>query len=172
MSSYTRKLDHIKHGVYLSNWESATDEALLNEHNIAAVLCINNIHKRTSELQVYKKLGIHHFQIDAEDSEKIDLKKWFSKTNLIIENYVSRGKNVLIHCTAGISRSVTIVMAYFLYLTHCRGKKRPNQSIIHALYKWICSKRTCALPNPGFYNQLINYEKECLTNVKLESFGL
>ena len=163
MSSYARKIDHVKHGVCLSNWESATDENLLKENNIHAVLCINNIPKQSHELKLYKKLGIQHFQINAEDSENIDLKKWFEKTNIIIEHYVAHGKKILVHCTAGISRSVTIVMAYFIYLTHCRGKKRPGHPVVHALYKWVCTKRTCALPNPGFYNQLINYEKECLS---------
>jgi protein tyrosine phosphatase len=163
MSSFGRRLDHIKHGIYLSNWESSTDEKLLREHNIKAVLCINNMAKCTWELTLYKNLGIQHFQIDADDAEHVNLKKWFDKTNIIIEHYVSRGQNILVHCTAGISRSVTIVMAYFLYLTHCRGTKRPRQPIVHSLYKWLCSKRSCVLPNPGFYSQLINYEKECLS---------
>lgn len=162
MSSDKRKLDHIKHGIYISDWESATDEELLKYNNISAVICINNIFKRPKELALYKKLGIQHFQINAEDSENENLKKWFDKTNTIIEHYVSSDQKVLVHCTAGISRSVTIVLAYFIYLTHCRGEKRPNKPIYNSLFKWLCSKRPRASPNPGFYVQLNNYEKECL----------
>lgn len=162
MSSYGKRLDHIKHGIYLSNWESATDESLLKSNDIKAVLCINNINKQPKELAVYSRSDIQHYQIDADDAEHVDLKKWFSKTNTIIEHYVARNQKIVVHCTAGISRSVTIVLAYFIYLAHCRGKIRPSKSIIHILYKWLCTKRACALPNPGFYAQLRNYEKECL----------
>ena len=160
------KLDHIKHGVYLSNWSSATDEKLLKSHNIKAVLCINNVAKQNHELKVYANLGIHHFQIDADDAEHVDLKKWFGKTNTIIEHFVSREQPILIHCTAGISRSVTIVLAYFLYLVHCRGNYRPGFPIINTLYKWLRSKRGQAVPNPGFYTQLIKFETECIEAMK------
>ncbi len=156
------KLDHIKYGVYISNWESATDESLLKSHDIKAVFCINNISKKSNELAVYKKLGIRHYQIDADDAEHVDLKRWFAKANAIIEHYVSSNQRIVVHCTAGISRSVTIVLAYFIHLAHCRGKKRPNEPIVHALYSWLSSKRRCALPNPGFYAQLQEYEKECM----------
>ena len=162
MASYERVLDHIKHGIYISNWESATDETLLKTHNIKAVLCINNINKKSKELSTYKKLGIQHYQVDADDAEHVDLKRWFAKTNSIIEHYVARDQKIVVHCTAGISRSVTIALAYFLYLSHCRGKLRPGKPIIHALYQWLCTKRRCALPNPGFYAQLQAYERECL----------
>jgi len=163
--SFANKLDHIKHGVYLSNWVSAVDEKLLKDHNIKAVLCINNVAKQSHELKVYEKLGIHHFQIDADDAEHVNLKKWFGKTNSIIEYFVAREQPIVVHCTAGISRSVTVVLAYFLYLIHCRGHKRPNRPVIHTLYKWLRSKRDCVLPNPGFYAQLIQFETECLKKV-------
>lgn len=156
------KLDHVKHGVYISNWNSATDEKLLAHHGIKCVLCINNVAKQHHELNVYKKLRINHFQINAEDTEVVDLKKWFAKTNYIIHYCVKREMPVLVHCTAGISRSVTIVMAYFLYLIHCRGKYRPGHPVINRLYRWIKTKREYALPNPGFYKQLEEFEMDCL----------
>ncbi len=123
--------------------------------------------KKHHELNTYAKLKIHHFHIDADDEEYVDLKKWFGKTNSIIEYFVSREQPILVHCTAGISRSVTIVLAYFLYLIHCRGKYRPGYPVIHALYKWIASKRVQALPNPGFYDQLVKFENECIKAMKL-----
>lgn len=168
MSSYEKVLDHIKHGIYISNWDAATDENLLKSHDIKAVLCINNIVKQPKELELYKKLKIQHFQINADDAEHVNLKKWFPKTNQIIEHYVSNGEKIVVHCTAGISRSVTIVLAYFIYLTHCRGKFRPNKPIMHALYEWLITKRKCAVPNPGFYSQLQIYEKECLSKTDQE----
>lgn len=162
MSVYPKKLDCISKCVYLSDWRSATDEDLLANHKISAIICVNNLFKSPEELSIYKKLGILHFHINAEDSEYVDLKKWFAKTIEIMEYYVSRNKNILVHCTAGISRSVTIVLAYLIYLSHCCGSKRPSKPIIHNLYKYVCTKRDVALPNPGFYSQLVKFELECM----------
>ena len=160
------KRDHIWHGVFISNWNSATDEKLLKSHNIKAVLCINNVAKQSHELKTYAQLGIHHYQIGADDAEHVDLRKWFGKTNSIIEYYVARELPIVVHCTAGISRSVTVVLAYFLYLIHCRGNHRPGRPVVHDLYKWLRSKRDQALPNPGFYSQLVKFEQECIESNK------
>jgi predicted protein tyrosine phosphatase len=156
------KIDHIDQNVYLSDWESATDKNLLAHHKISAVICVNNLFKNNVEMKIYSELKIDHFMIDAEDSETTNLKKWFKSTNTIIEQYNKKNQNVLIHCTAGISRSVTIVMAYFIYLIHCKGSKKPNVPIIHNLYKWMLKRRPRILPNPGFYAQLNAYERECM----------
>lgn len=161
LNTIKNKFDHINHGIYISNWNSSTDEKLLIQHDIKCVLCINDIAKQQHELNIYKKLRINHLQIDAQDTEIVNLKKWFAKTNYIIDYYVKREMPILVHCTAGISRSVTIVMAYFIYLIHCRGKYRPNRLVINRLYRWIKSKREYALPNPGFYKQLEEFEIEC-----------
>ena len=154
--------DEIIHGVYLGDWQNSIDEKSLDNCDIKAVLCINNIHKDIAHLKMYEKLGIQHYHIDAYDSEDTNLKKWFHATNNIIAHHVIRGQRILVHCTAGVSRSATIVIAYLIYISHCRGNKRPNKAIIHALYKFVRNKRNCVLPNSGFYNQLIDYEKSLL----------
>ncbi len=154
-------MDHIEHGIYISDWEAAINEDLLKKNNIKAVICINTSLKDNRDFALYKKLNIKHFHILADDCISVDLKKWFKSTNKIIEYHVAKGMNILVHCRAGISRSVTVVMAYLIYLCHCRGNLRPNKLIIHNIYKYLRDRRKCALPNPAFYKQLMEYEKEC-----------
>jgi protein-tyrosine phosphatase len=55
----------------------------------------------------------HYLFIPAEDHEEYPLCKYFDQTYDFIEK-ARKESNVLVHCMAGISRSVTIVIAYLL----------------------------------------------------------
>jgi protein-tyrosine phosphatase len=57
---------------------------------------------------------------------------------------------VLVHCNAGVSRSVTVVVAYLM--------KTKNMSLKQAL-DLVKTKRPTMCPNEGFQTQLQTYEK-------------
>ncbi|XP_031477876.1 dual specificity protein phosphatase 1-like isoform X2 [Nymphaea colorata] len=65
------------------------------------------------------------------------------------------GGGVLVHCFAGRSRSVTIVLAYLM--------KNRNMSLSEALGH-VKSKRPQIAPNEGFILQLQNFEKSLGAN--------
>ncbi len=69
----------------------------------------------------------------------------------------SKGK-ILVHCQAGISRSVTLVAAFLLYTT--------SLTLENILYL-IKSKRSCIQPNQGFINQLKTFEAYLKNNKKV-----
>ena len=56
------------------------------------------------------------------------------------------GQRVLIHCAAGRSRSVSMVIGYLLGTNH--------SPTVGAALAFIRTKRSCASPNPGFMTQL------------------
>jgi len=60
------------------------------------------------------------------------------------------GSGVLVHCFAGISRSSTIVVAYLMI---------KNKWSCHKALKYVQSKRSVCKPNPGFLQQLVEFEK-------------
>lgn len=66
----------------------------------------------------------------------------FSEVGAFIDLHIRQGHNVLVHCAAGFSRSVTLVMYYML---HYRGYK----SVKHALKK-IRETRPSVNPNKAF----------------------
>lgn len=68
-----------------------------------------------------------------------------------IDEVVSSGNKILIHCMAGVSRSVSLVAYYFM--------KKYNISFNDAL-KYIRNKRKVANPNESFKNQLMTYHKK------------
>jgi protein-tyrosine phosphatase len=60
----------------------------------------------------------YYLYLPAEDHEEYELYKFFNQTFGFIEQG-RRHCNVLVHCMAGISRSVTIVIAYLLKKFKC-----------------------------------------------------
>ena len=89
-----------------------------------------------------------YFKIEAIDMQHQNLYEVFEKSNLWIDKaLVDKGK-VFIHCVCGVSRSVTILAAYFIYTY----KMTPEQAIDK-----IQKKRSIANPNKFFRQQLQDY---------------
>lgn len=85
---------------------------------------------------------------DVEDEDIIeDLKRLLP----IIHVEIVNKRGVLIHCAHGKSRSCTIVAAYLI--------KHKNMTTDEALH-FIKSKRSQIDPNPGYINQLRQFEEE------------
>jgi len=71
------------------------------------------------------------------------------KTYEFIDNFLSRGEKVLVHCTAGVSRSASVVIYYLM--------KKFNLSFEEA-DQIVRSKRPIIEPNPGFRKQLKHFD--------------
>jgi len=87
--------------------------------------------------------------IPVEDSIDADLYSHFSSSCTFIEQHHKKdGKSVLIYSDLGISRSVTIALAYLIYhhkiplkealvrVKKCHYSICPNQSFVKSLLKW------------------------------------
>ncbi|KAI9199553.1 protein-tyrosine phosphatase-like protein [Polychytrium aggregatum] len=90
----------------------------------------------------------HDFQLDDLPQARID--KVWSSTNEILEHIRIKKERVLVHCQAGVSRSVAVVLAY---LMRCQKRR------LREAYEQVYRARPIASPNPGFWNFLENYEK-------------
>ena len=66
-----------------------------------------------------------------------------------IHYFLEDGSNVLIHCSAGVNRSPTVVIAYLI--------KYRGQSVETAL-EFVKSKRPCIMPTRYYISQLIDFE--------------
>jgi dual specificity MAP kinase phosphatase len=62
----------------------------------------------------YEKLGIAYKLMDLDDMPDFDIRPHLEESNLFIEEGMSRGEPVLVVCTAGISRSAAVVIAYLM----------------------------------------------------------
>lgn len=63
-------------------------------------------------LREHLDMGIVTARFNKDDKPAEDLLSIFGSTCDLIEEKRAEGKKVLVHCRMGISRSVTLVMAY------------------------------------------------------------
>jgi len=94
---------------------------------------------------------IHYERLGLTDEEDSDIRPVVEKACNIIDAVSSSHGKVLIHCSAAISRSPTIVAAYLMM--------RCGMTLRAALEKLV-EARDAIAPNPGFCRQLANIEKE------------
>ncbi|XP_014216665.1 dual specificity protein phosphatase 22, partial [Copidosoma floridanum] len=96
-----------------------------------------------------KCLDKHYLCILAADTPDQNLSQYFSMCNDFIHSARLRGGNVLIHCLAGMSRSVTVAVAYIMSTTSLSWKDA---------LKVVRVGRAVANPNVGFQQQLEDFE--------------
>lgn len=96
----------------------------------------------------------------ASDTPDQNLSQYFSVCNDFIHAARIRDGNVLIHCLAGMSRSVTVAVAYIMSVTSLTWKES---------LKVVRTGRAVANPNLGFQTQLQEFETykllEVITNL-------
>lgn len=92
----------------------------------------------------------------ASDTPDQNLSQYFSVCNDFIHAARLRDGHVLIHCLAGMSRSVTVAVAYIMSVTQLSWKEA---------LKVVRTGRAVANPNLGFQTQLHDFEMYKLSEV-------
>ncbi|XP_049738206.1 dual specificity protein phosphatase 22 isoform X7 [Loxodonta africana] len=98
----------------------------------------------------YKQTGVKYLCIPAADSPSQNLARHFKESIKFIHECRLKGEGCLVHCLAGVSRSVTLVTAYIMTITDFGWED--------ALYT-VRAGRSCANPNLGFQRQLQEFEE-------------
>ncbi|XP_076668314.1 uncharacterized protein LOC143368946 isoform X1 [Andrena cerasifolii] len=133
-------------GLYIGNYRDSKDANQLQQFEITHILAI---HDTARQLHSDK----HYLCILASDSPDQNLSQYFSLCNDFIHAARLRGGNVLIHCLAGMSRSVTVAVAYIMSTTNLSWKEA---------LKVVRVGRSIANPNVGFQQQLKDFESSRL----------
>ena len=95
---------------------------------------------------------LNYLIIECEDMPFTDLYPYFDLMCAFIAHAVrSKSGNLLVHCAAGCSRSVTALIAYFI--------KHRSWTITEAMMR-IKARREWVGPNSGFMSQLAKWQ-EC-----------
>lgn len=82
-----------------------------------------------------------------EDDEDEKIGKYFIEVHKIIKEGIEKGKTVLVHCAAGISRSPSLIIAYLMI---------ENGWDYDKAYRYVKDRRPYIRPNSGFEKQLKN----------------
>ena len=155
------RLDHIVNNVWIGDWNDSVTPQKLIINNIKAIVTLNSefIHGYLDEF-MYRELGIAHIRIDIQDSRKADITPHLNSILRFISDANRENINVLVHCSAGISRSASVVIAYLIAafgldydraLAHTRAIRpivRPNSSFEKQLRAFEAALYYQTLPNP------------------------
>ena len=147
MSKITNKL-------YLGNWFDAQNLTMLKRFKVSHILCCS------AELRPMFPNYFKYKHIRANDHPAFNLAVHLDDAADFIHEGLSKGSGVFVHCYAGVSRSTTCMIAYFM--------KYKEMTFLNAL-RFIRSKRSIVNPNPGFVTQLRSYAKRLMRNRQREA---
>ncbi|XP_055312819.1 mucin-5AC [Sitodiplosis mosellana] len=133
-------------GLYVGNYRDSKDQQQLEKFNITHIIAIHDSPRRLIRDK-------HYLCIMASDTPDQNLSQYFSVCNDFIHAARLRDGNVLIHCLAGMSRSVTVAVAYIMSVTQLSWKEA---------LKVVRTGRSVANPNQGFQFQLQDFEENKL----------
>jgi protein-tyrosine phosphatase len=108
--------------------------------------------------------GIHYLTLNIRDHVSEDIECIFYKCINYIDEAKEKNGRILIHCYKGVSRSVSVLISYLIYLYKWTYDKA---------FDFVQLKRPIANPNIGFYLQLKTFHKRITLNTdRLEIFSV
>ena len=156
--SSTEAVSLILPSLYLGPCSAASNKVFLDANAITHVLSIGSTPSS-------KVPGITYHRLSLTDSPTASLSKVTGNACRFIDGAIAPksedgnpGK-LLVHCSAGISRSPALVVAY---LMKCR-----DMSLKNAL-GLVVRARPQSLPNPGFLRQLKELDQELHGTISLD----
>ncbi|XP_070100103.1 dual specificity protein phosphatase 22 isoform X4 [Equus przewalskii] len=156
-------MNKILPGLYIGNFKDARDAEQLSKNKVTHILSVHDSARPMLE-------GVKYLCIPAADSPSQNLcssrrpegdpqrtgksmgcrTRHFKESIKFIHECRLRGEGCLVHCLAGVSRSVTLVIAYIMTVTDFGW-----EDALHT----VRAGRSCANPNLGFQRQLQDFEK-------------
>ena len=143
---YSKHLSEIiPNFLYISSYNATKNKTLLEKNKITHIInCAADFCENVFESEnKYTYLSFYLKDHVLENIECI-----FYECIKFIENVKEKGGRVLVHCIQGISRSVTLVMAYLIY---------KNKLTYDKAFNIVQGKREISSPNFGFSIQLQNF---------------
>jgi Leucine-rich repeat (LRR) protein len=142
----TSTADEIVKGLYLGPQEAASSLAYLESLNIHSIVRV----LRDASVPVFADHFTYHI-IPIPDLCTFDISQFFSDAARFIESELEQGRNVLVHCAVGMSRSASIVIAYLMFAQ----RMSLDQAVL-----WTRRRRPIISPNNGFMQQLQEMEQQ------------
>ncbi|CAF0959705.1 unnamed protein product [Adineta steineri] len=135
--------------IFVGNLNDAQNLDRLTQHGITHVV------NCTPDLPFYWENKHKCLRIDVLDLPSQNIRKYFDTAVEFIDNALRSKGNVLVHCSAGISRSPTLVLAYLM---------KKNHWTLDVAFDKMRKLRQIVDPNMSFIIQLREWEKTLISN--------
>ncbi|CAK1544527.1 unnamed protein product [Leptosia nina] len=150
----TPDLNEVYPGLFVGDAVAAKDKSFLRRMGINYVL-------NTAEGKRYTQVdtdhlyyrdcpGLHYKGFQLMDLPSTDISKYFHIAANFIDDGISRGGRVLVHCMMGVSRSATCAIAFLML--------KRGMTLAEALA--LVRSRRDIHPNEGFIRQLQDLDRE------------
>lgn len=147
--------------IYIGNYSTSTNLQLLKDLGITHIVSVIP----SFNPPFLDKFNYLHIQ--AYDDESQDIKQYFEMSNEFIKKCLNEGGKVLIHCMVGRSRSVSICMAFLIYIIQGNFHKRSlnlqeTHDLCDDIYNSIEYNKFIKINNTkknSSYDTHTNYEK-------------
>eukprot|EP01084_Bolivina_argentea_P012935 24238_1 len=150
--------------IYLSGSYIAQNMQWLQSNKIGAILncAANDIKHFPSVYTNEYNILLKQLPINDTSKDKNIITKYINESiNFIDECIGKKQLKILIHCSAGISRSATILIIYLM---------KANQWDLLTAFKFVKTKRKYIYPNLGFWKLLIEMNNQIITS-KIENIN-
>ncbi|CAI2366802.1 unnamed protein product [Moneuplotes crassus] len=137
-------MDRITDRIFLGDINGVSNLHLLRKNKITHILTM-----AAGIRPLYRK-EFKYKVVNIMDLPTQNILMYFDKAIEFINKAVAGGGRVLVHCFAGVSRSASTVIAYFM-ATRKMG--------FTEAFNYVKKKRPVIFPNYGFQRQLVEYEK-------------
>lgn len=131
--------------LYLGCRKAALCLPSLREHGISRVLNVTS-----SVPNQFEREGFMYKQIKVEDSHDVNMIQYLPEAFRFIESAKESGERVLVHCHAGMSRSVTVIIAYLMKF---------YEHTLDSAYEFVKERKSDISPNFSFMGQLLEYDR-------------
>jgi len=143
-----RECQEILPGLLLGPFQASKSLDMLRKLSVTHIVCIRDLKEAFSVKPRFPDL-FSYLVLDVQDNEEQNLIRVFPQAKSFIENAISQGGRVLVHCNGGISLSPAFVIMFVMQ--HYRI------SWEEALH-YVQNRRYCISPNSGFITQIKEYE--------------
>ena len=103
----------------------------------------------TRQLPLTREFARHSLRVPAIDERSFDIAPLLDHASDALHELMRDDRRVLVHCQAGVSRSVAVVLAFLI-----KWKARSLRSA----YLLVAARRQVARPNSSFFQALISFE--------------
>lgn len=147
-------IDEVYPGIFVGNGLTAVNRDFLVRQKITHIINASEgttIGNTRLGANYYRDTGIQYIGFEMTDCTLTNISQYFKPTVRFIDDAVSNNGRIFVHCRAGISRSVTLVVAYLMI--------RKDMTAADAL-RTVKLVRDIARPNDGFLIQLANLDNK------------
>jgi len=130
-------------GLYVGSLRDALDVEQLRDNKITDIVSVHDLSRAHPQHQHLRVLRVR-----ISDRPESNLIEHIAAVNSFIHLARLEKRNILVHCLAGVSRSVSFVIAYLVTVTDMSHSK---------CVRFVAERRCNANPNFGFRMQLARF---------------